>query len=64
MLNFIKPATFKWWQLAIYETAVLSLGIIIGSKWPETLDPYDLIFSAVFVLGAIYILSIWWKQQR
>jgi hypothetical protein len=63
MLNFIKPSTFKWWQLAIYETALLSLGIIIGTKWPEILGSYDLLFAGIFVAGAIYVISVWLKQQ-
>jgi hypothetical protein len=63
MLNFIKPATFKWWQLAIYETALLSLGIIIGSKYHDFLTSLWPVFGITFAVGGSYIGYLWFKQQ-
>ncbi len=34
-MNILKDFTLKWWQAGIFKIALLSLGIIIGSTWPE-----------------------------
>jgi hypothetical protein len=34
-MNIFKDFTLKWWQAGIFKIALLSLGIAIGSIWPE-----------------------------
>ena len=44
-MHIFKDFTFKWWQAGIFKIALLSLGIVIGSTWPEFfkgMDPFSL----------------------
>lgn len=64
MFGQLKPITMKWWQLMIYESSIISLGIVIGIMWPELLSKLIYLFIAIFAIGGGYTLSTWWKQQN
>ncbi len=46
----------KWWQLLFYETAIISLGIIIGTKWGYYFEDYLYFFLFLFAFCGGYAL--------
>jgi hypothetical protein len=34
-MTVFKSFTFAWWQLGVLKLALLSLGVVVGSTWPE-----------------------------
>ena len=40
-MHIFKDFTFKWWQAGIFKIALLSLGVVIGSTWPELFRGMD-----------------------
>ena len=57
-----KDYTYSIWQLAIFKTALLSGGVVIGSLLSEHLKPYWLFFAAVWLVSAVYIVFISYKK--
>ncbi len=56
--------TLKWWQAGLYELAILSLGIIVGTYWPEVFSNWlPLLWLALIVPGS-YIIFIWIRQNQ
>jgi len=64
MLNIFGEFKLKWWQLAIYETAMISLGIFIGARFAFAFRSWVVFFLIIFILGGSYILRLWWKQVK
>jgi len=62
MLSILNTFKLKWWQAAIYEIALICLGIIIGMYWPVLLSEYETALWGAFLLGAVYIFYVWYKQ--
>ncbi len=52
----------KWWQLLCYETAVISLGIIIGAFWSDFFSDYLYLLIFVFAVFGAYILYLLTQQ--
>jgi hypothetical protein len=46
----------SWWQLFIYEVAVLSLGIFVGVQWKDFFSDYLYLLVFVFVVFSIYVV--------
>jgi len=46
----------KWWELLVYETALLSLGVLIGAKWSHIFSDYLYLLLIVFAVLGGYIL--------
>jgi hypothetical protein len=61
-MNIFKDFTLKWWQVGIFKAALLSLGIIIGSTWPELFQGWTTLLLLVFLVSVAYVTSIWWRQ--
>ncbi len=61
-MNIFKDFTFKWWQAGIFKVALLSLGIIIGSMWPELLKGLTPFLFLLFLASVGYVTYVWWKQ--
>ncbi len=61
-MKITKTVRFKWWQVSLLKISVLSLGIIIGSLWPETFLPYLTHLFILMVALGVYLGLIWWKQ--
>jgi FAD/FMN-containing dehydrogenase len=56
--------TLSWWQAAIYELALLTLGILIGGYWPSFASYSAPLLWLIFFLASGYILFLWIKQLR
>ncbi len=61
-MNIFKDFTLKWWQAGIFKVALLSLGIIIGSMWPELFRGWTTLLLLVFLVSVTYVTCIWWRQ--
>jgi hypothetical protein len=46
----------SWWQLFIYEVAVLCLGIFVGVQWHDFLRDYLYLLMFVFVVFSVYVV--------
>ena len=61
-MNIFKDFTFEWWQAGIFKVALLSLGIIIGSMWPELFKGLTPFLFLLFLASVGYVTFVWWKQ--
>jgi len=52
----------KWWQLMIYETTLLSLGILIGARWSDFFSNYIYLFLLIFALTGGYVVYMLAEQ--
>jgi hypothetical protein len=46
----------SWWQLFIYEVAVLCLGIFVGVQLHDFLRDYLYLLMFVFVVFSVYVV--------
>lgn len=46
----------NWWQLFVYELAVLSLGIFIGVQWKSFFSDYLYLLLFIFIVSSIYVV--------
>jgi len=61
-MSIFKPFTMKWWQSGLFKISVVSLGIIIGSTWPQIFKARRPFLLLTYILPGLYLLSVWWKQ--
>ncbi len=54
----------KWWQLIFYETALISLGIIIGVLWSDFFADYLYILLFLFAICGAYVLYAFVNQMK
>lgn len=54
----------KWWQLIFYETAIISLGIILGAYWSWFFSDYLYLFLFLFAVCGGYTLYFLIKQTN
>ena len=64
MFRILHKLELKWWQAALYETAMISLGILIGARWSHVFENWVIFFLLVFLGAGSYIFYIWWKQIK
>lgn len=57
-----KRFTFFWWQLALYELALFSLGAGISGLWPQVFKPMAPYLLFIFVLLTPFIV-FWYLNQ-
>ncbi|MGM0628960.1 MAG: hypothetical protein ACQESA_00870 [Patescibacteria group bacterium] len=56
--------TMNWKQALLYEIAILSLGIIVGSHWPEIFTGMvKVTLWTIFVLAGGYMVLLWTDQN-
>jgi hypothetical protein len=61
-MNIFKDFTLKWWQAGIFKLVQLSLGIVIGSTWPELFKGWTPFLFLLFLISGGYVSYVWWKQ--
>jgi len=54
----------KWWQLLFYETAVISLGIFIGTHWSDFFADYLYLLLFLFAVCGIYVVHLFVNQAE
>ncbi len=60
-MKFFKSYTYSWKQIAILKFALLSIGAIIGSYFPEFIQDNLVIFAVIAVVCTLYILYVSFK---
>ncbi len=61
-MNIFKDFKLKWQQVGIFKIAMLSLGIAIGSMWPELFRGWIPFLFLLFLISGGYVAYVWWKQ--
>ena len=61
IVKIFKTFKLTWWQAALYESAMISLGIVIGSAWPG-LKSWDIFFWTLFLAFGGYVIYTWFRQ--
>lgn len=63
MLNFLYDYQLEWpaWKFGLLKISILSLGIIIGSMFPEFWSPLHLALWIIFGITAA-ITAVWGFQ--
>jgi len=64
MFRYLHNLELKWWQAAIYEAAMISLGILIGARFYYYFVDWVVVFLILALAGGGYIGWLWWKQQK
>lgn len=61
IVKLFKTFKLTWRQAALYESAMISLGIVLGTTWPG-LARLNLLFWTIFLAFSAYVVHVWWKQ--
>jgi hypothetical protein len=61
-MNLFKSFTLKWWQAVLFKISTISLGIMLGVYFQAFFLQWIVLVTILFVVPAIYITSVWWKQ--
>jgi len=61
-MKFFKSFTFAWWQLSLLKLSMASLGLAVGSMWPEVFAGWRDLLLILFVVPAFYVSYVWLKQ--
>lgn len=54
--------TFHWWQLGILKLSIITLGLIIGASWSQTVQQVMYPLGVLFVISSVYIIVVSLKQ--
>ena len=61
-MSIFKSFTMKWWQGGLLKISLMSLGIVIGSAWPQIFKTRRPFFLLTYILPGLYLSRVWWKQ--
>lgn len=61
-MNIFKSLTLKWWQTGLFKLSLISLGIILGVYFQAFFLQWIVFVTILFIVPAIYITNVWWKQ--
>ena len=61
-MNMFKTFTMKWWQISLFKSGMLTLGITIGAYWHYFFGAYLLILLIVAAISLACVTYLWWKQ--
>lgn len=60
--GMLKPFTMQWWQTGIFKITLLSIGVVIGSIWPDVFGPQIVLLIILAIVGTLYLLFTWSKR--
>lgn len=63
-MNLFQSGTLTWWQVGILEISLLSLGIAIGSTWPELFSNYAYLLVSIAIALGLYLIPVWFKSKN
>jgi hypothetical protein len=61
-VKVFKSFAFAWWQLSFFKLSMAALGLLVGSTWPEVFAGRRDLPLVLFVVPALYVTSLWFKQ--
>ena len=61
-MNIFKSMTLTWKQIGAFKLCLLSLGIMVGAYFSAFFLQWMVALAVIFVVTAVYIVSVWWKQ--
>ena len=61
-MNPFKTFKLTWWQVSLLKVSMVSLGLAIGSSWPEVFTGWRNLLWVLFVVPAFYVSYVWLKQ--
>ncbi|MAG91951.1 hypothetical protein CMO83_04710 [Candidatus Woesearchaeota archaeon] len=61
-MNIFKDITLKWWQGSIFKLTMMAFGVAVGTTWPAIFSSWTTVLWIIFVVGAIYLATVWFKQ--
>jgi hypothetical protein len=53
-MNLFKTYSFTWWQVGVLKLALLSIGVLIGARWPEFWNGLTTTVIGVAVVATAY----------
>ncbi|MFI5338252.1 MAG: hypothetical protein ACHQ7N_00240 [Candidatus Methylomirabilales bacterium] len=62
-MKFFRSFTFAWWQLSLLKLSMASLGLAVGSTWPEVFAGWHTLLWVLFVIPAVYVSYVWLQQS-
>lgn len=61
-MNPFKSFTLTWWQGGLLKVSMVSLGLAVGSTWPEIFTGWRNLLLVLCVVPAFYVSYVWLKQ--
>lgn len=62
-MNLLGSYTFSWWQMGIVKLSILSIGILIGGYFADTLMEFKTLFFIIAIVGSVYSICVTMKQM-
>ena len=53
---------FTWWQIAIFKTCLLSVGLVVGAHFYEYVQPYILPLIILALVTGVYMWYVAIRQ--
>ena len=63
-MKIFRDFKLHWWQFSIMKLTLIAFGIVIGSFWTDFFSQYTGWFLGLFIIGVIYLTSVWIKKQH
>jgi hypothetical protein len=61
-MSIFKTLKLKWWQTQLLKISMISFGIGLGAMFPGFFGRWLMAFWLLFLIPAIYIAYVWWRQ--
>jgi hypothetical protein len=58
-MKVFSSITFAWWQVGLLKLSMLSLGLALGSAWPDVFAGWQATLLVIFVVPAFYVSYVW-----
>ncbi len=63
IMTLFTPLTLTWWQVGLFKLSLLSLGVVMGSTWPELFMGWRDVLVVLFMVPAFYLTYVWFRQR-
>lgn len=64
IMSIFRSFKLSWWQAGLYKISLISLGIVLGVTFYDTLILQVQTFFFIFLIFAIYLTTVWWRQEE
>lgn len=63
-MKLFRDYKYTWQQIGIFKITMLSLGILIGSNWPEAFQKYWSYLLVIWVVTFVYMNYISFRESK